>query len=222
MTHHRGSRSIEVAGELAAPFPPAALWGRRLCLVRAGLRSRLWSRVWLGLRPWLRCRPSGPGWAAPLDGIATCTPDGRDVSADGGWAAHGGEHPATSRPSGSTAARAKRRAATHRNEARGAPVRRPQHGGEQRPVLPARRNLVSAVLRNDRGVLRGRAGSLTQRVSALPLARISHTQPGDLPHGTCTARAAVGATSGDDVTTEEKWWTGGELNSRHRNFQSCR
>ena len=35
-----------------------------------------------------------------------------------------------------------------------------------------------------------------------------------------TARAAVGATSGDDVTTEKKWWTGGELNSRHRDFQS--
>jgi len=35
-----------------------------------------------------------------------------------------------------------------------------------------------------------------------------------------TARAAAGATSGDDVTTEEKWWTGGELNSRHRDFQS--
>jgi integrase len=35
-----------------------------------------------------------------------------------------------------------------------------------------------------------------------------------------TARAAVGATSGDDVSTEEKWWTGGELNSRHRDFQS--
>ena len=35
-----------------------------------------------------------------------------------------------------------------------------------------------------------------------------------------TARAAVGGTSGDDVTTEEKWWTGGELNSRHRDFQS--
>jgi integrase len=35
-----------------------------------------------------------------------------------------------------------------------------------------------------------------------------------------TARAAVGATGGDDVTPEEKWWTGGELNSRHRDFQS--
>ena len=35
-----------------------------------------------------------------------------------------------------------------------------------------------------------------------------------------TARAGFGATSGDDVTTEKKWWTGGELNSRHRDFQS--
>ena len=35
-----------------------------------------------------------------------------------------------------------------------------------------------------------------------------------------TARAAVGATGGDDASTEEKWWTGGELNSRHRDFQS--
>ena len=37
-----------------------------------------------------------------------------------------------------------------------------------------------------------------------------------------TARAGFGATSGDDVTTEKKWWTGGELNSRHRDFQSER
>jgi hypothetical protein len=35
-----------------------------------------------------------------------------------------------------------------------------------------------------------------------------------------TARAAAGATGGDDVTPEKKWWTGGELNSRHRDFQS--
>jgi hypothetical protein len=34
-----------------------------------------------------------------------------------------------------------------------------------------------------------------------------------------TARAAAGAARGDDVTTEEKWWTGGELNSRHWDFR---
>ena len=32
-----------------------------------------------------------------------------------------------------------------------------------------------------------------------------------------TSKLAVAG--GGDVTTEKKWWTGGELNSRHRDFQ---
>jgi integrase len=35
-----------------------------------------------------------------------------------------------------------------------------------------------------------------------------------------TASQAFEAAGGGDVTTEKKWWTGGELNSRHRDFQS--
>src|SRR5262245_5999652 len=38
--------------------------------------------------------------------------------------------------------------------------------------------------------------------------------------GTRSGTSEVARASGDDVTTEEKWWTGGELNSRHRDFQS--
>ena len=37
-----------------------------------------------------------------------------------------------------------------------------------------------------------------------------------------TGPSAAGPTPSrgvDDVTTEKKWWTGGELNSRHRDFQ---
>ena len=37
-----------------------------------------------------------------------------------------------------------------------------------------------------------------------------------------TARAALGVTGGDDVSPQEKWWTGRELSSRHRDLQSRR
>ena len=40
--------------------------------------------------------------------------------------------------------------------------------------------------------------------------------------GTGSGTSEVTVASGSDVTTEEKWWTGGELNSRHRDFQSRR
>ena len=38
--------------------------------------------------------------------------------------------------------------------------------------------------------------------------------------GTRSGTSEVALPSGDDVTTENSWWTGGELNSRHRDFQS--
>jgi hypothetical protein len=38
--------------------------------------------------------------------------------------------------------------------------------------------------------------------------------------GTRSGTCEVALASGDEITTEKKWWTGGELNSRHRDFQS--
>jgi integrase len=38
--------------------------------------------------------------------------------------------------------------------------------------------------------------------------------------GTRSGTEHVEVVNGDTVTSEEKWWTGGELNSRHRDFQS--
>jgi integrase len=38
--------------------------------------------------------------------------------------------------------------------------------------------------------------------------------------GTGSGTSELAVASGGDVTTEKKWWTGGELNSRHRDFQS--
>jgi hypothetical protein len=180
MRLQRGSRSIEAAGWGCArrarrprrrclgrlgrwmAWRMLALRGRRLCLGRAGLWSRLWSPVWLGLRSRLRRRSLGSGRGASPDGVTASDPDGRAASSVGGRAVPGDEHATTPRLRGGTAARAKRRAASHRNETRSAPARRTQHGGEQRSVLPARLNLVPAVFRDDRRVLRGRAGSLTQ------------------------------------------------------------
>jgi len=38
--------------------------------------------------------------------------------------------------------------------------------------------------------------------------------------GTRSGTSKLAVAGRDDVSTEEKWWTGGELNSRHRDFQS--
>src|SRR5262245_31972070 len=52
-----------------------------------------------------------------------------------------------------------------------------------------------------------------ERLVHRPAQRASATDPVTAPEASVVGGAG-------DVTTERKWWTGGESNSRHRDFQS--
>ena len=148
---------LAVTASLLVPLTDANAWVaaggyRGSAAIRRGRRRRLSRRRLLPWRRMLRLRRGRTG----------CRRHGRGSDRQR-FAPHHGRGPAARDRRGSAAGLRRPGQSADRNPGRVAAARRQQHGGERHELLSERADLVQALLRVERRVLRSGAGAVTLR-----------------------------------------------------------